>query len=106
MPFPGGQFLFMLDGSPLELYIELSFDSFMELNFAGGVWRMGYDYAVRPGSTIISIESERLERYEDGGYWIHAVFSDQIVEVIFTLARPDTDTHPPLRENDGLCTLK
>jgi hypothetical protein len=63
-----GRFYFTLDGSgaPLELRIDIPLPEYDSLYFDGAPWSEAGDYAVREGSTILTITAERLERCEAG----------------------------------------
>jgi len=83
---PDGYY-FELDGSgaPMELWIDVPYDEFIDLHFNGELWIDGEDYAVRPGSTIITITAERLEQCGPGMHTMLAAFTGETVEISFTL---------------------
>jgi hypothetical protein len=59
-----GVYYFALDGSgrPLEVRIDMPFESFAELYFDGALWARDGDYEARAGSTILRVSAERLAR--------------------------------------------
>ena len=87
-----GRYYFVLDGSgaPFEFSIDIEFTEFIELYMSGMFWDSGSDYAVRSGSTIITISAERLARMSMGYHTISIVFLNETVEIIFDLVKPVT----------------
>jgi hypothetical protein len=77
------------DGAgPFEVRIDIPLEEYQELYFDGELWIPGADYDARSGSTILTISEARLAKVADGSHAIRAVFSDQTVEIPFTLNRP------------------
>ncbi|MDR0433753.1 MAG: leucine-rich repeat domain-containing protein, partial [Gracilibacteraceae bacterium] len=102
-----GRFYFALDGSgaPLELRIDIPLEEFGELYFDGALWAVGPDYAVRSGSTVLTVAAGRLERYEAGIHSFTARFAATTVEISFTLVKsavPPAARLPATEENAGL----
>jgi hypothetical protein len=76
------------DGAPFELRIDLPFAEFRGLAFDGAPWERGTDYAVREGSTILTITAERLSVFDAGVHRVSAVFENETVEIEFLLQKP------------------
>ncbi|MDR1246236.1 MAG: leucine-rich repeat domain-containing protein [Clostridiales Family XIII bacterium] len=90
LPIDGnGRFYFTLDGSgaPLELRIDIPFPEYENLYFDGAPWSLGGDYAVREGSTVLTITAERLERCEAGLHTLSARFESETVDIVFELIK-------------------
>ncbi|MDR2770994.1 MAG: hypothetical protein LBB57_03035, partial [Clostridiales Family XIII bacterium] len=47
----------------------------------------GDDYAVRSGSTVLTITAERFARYDAGAHTISAQFQAETVEIAFELVK-------------------
>ena len=80
----------MLDGSgaPFEIAIDIPFEDFIELYVNNALWTLGEDYAATSGSTIITIQAERLDLLSAGYQTIDAVFLDETVNITFDLIEP------------------
>jgi hypothetical protein len=76
------------DGAPFELRIDIPFAEFRGLAFDGAPWERGTDYAVREGSTILTITAERLSVFDAGVHRVSAVFENETVEIEFLLQKP------------------
>jgi hypothetical protein len=104
-----GNFYFALDGSgtPLEVRIDILMEEFENLYFDGALWSAGNDYAVRSGSTILTVAADRLERYDAGIHTLSAHFLAETVEIAFELikggATPETTAMgvPASGEDEG-----
>ena len=84
---PDGNFYFDLDGSgnPMILRIDIPFEEFEQLRMNGQAWAPGTDYSATSGSTIITIEADKLDRLDAGAHTLAAVFESETVEIAFTL---------------------
>jgi hypothetical protein len=84
-----GRFYFALDGSdaPLELRIDIPFAEYESLAFDDAPWSAEDDYAVRSGSTVLTIAAERLERCAAGVHTLSARFRSETVEIVFALIK-------------------
>jgi hypothetical protein len=84
-----GRFYFALDGSgaPFEIRIDIPLEEFENLYFDGALWSAGGDYALRSGSTVLTVTAERLERYDAGAHTLSAEFRSETVEIAFDLIK-------------------
>ncbi|MDR1321928.1 MAG: leucine-rich repeat protein [Gracilibacteraceae bacterium] len=89
-----GEYEISYDGSgPLEVRIDIPLEEFRELYCDEALWAPGADYAVRSGSTILTVPAERLAEMEGGRHVLSAVFAAQTVDIAFTLAgTPESGT--------------
>jgi hypothetical protein len=98
-----GRFYFTLDGSgaPLELRIDIPLPEYENLYFDGAPWSRGADYAVREGSTILTITAERLERCEAGLHTLSARFESETVDIVFELIKTAANGTAPATAATG-----
>jgi hypothetical protein len=98
-----GRFYFTLDGSgaPLELRIDIPLAEYENLYFDGALWFRGGDYAVREGSTILTVTAERLERCEAGLHTLSARFESETVDIVFELIKTAANGTGPAASATG-----
>jgi hypothetical protein len=86
-----GNFYFELDGSgrPFEVRIDIPAGEYEELYFDGALWTPGADYAVRSGSTVLTITADKLAGFPYGTHELAARFTEnRVITVVFDLRGP------------------
>jgi hypothetical protein len=92
--YTGGYTVYYDGTGPLEIRIDIPIENYLDLYFDNERWVRDVDYAVRSGSTILTVSETRLSAVAEGSHIIRAEFLNASVDIPFTLDKAAAPLSP------------